>query len=193
MKNNSNDIDSVLIEKVKKGNKGAFNFLVNKYYPRVYASLFSFTKSKEDSEDLAQQTFIKAWQQIESFRGDSAFFTWIYRIAINLAKNFVVSSSYKKQKANTSIQDVAIEITSYENIESVLTHNQSMQEIKDFIKTMPESLKTAFTLRESEGKSYEEISIITNTPIGTVRSRIFRARESIIEFMQKELMNNEWY
>jgi RNA polymerase sigma-70 factor (ECF subfamily) len=191
MKNNSNDIDSVLIEKVKKGNKGAFNFLVNKYYPRVYASLFSFTKSKEDSEDLAQQTFIKAWQQIESFRGDSAFFTWIYRIAINLAKNFVVSSSYKKQKANTSIQDVAIEITSYENIESVLTHNQSMQEIKDFIKTMPESLKTAFTLRESEGKSYEEISIITNTPIGTVRSRIFRARESIIEFMQKELMNNE--
>ncbi len=193
MKNNSNDIDSVLIEKVKKGNKGAFDFLVNKYYPRVYASLFSFTKSKEDSEDLAQQTFIKAWQQIESFRGDSAFFTWIYRIAINLAKNFVVSSSYKKQKANTSIQDVAIEITSYENIESVLTHNQSMQEIKDFIKTMPESLKTAFTLRESEGKSYEEISIITNTPIGTVRSRIFRARESIIEFMQKELMNNEWY
>ena len=191
MKNNSNDIDSVLIEKVKKGNKGAFDFLVNKYYPRVYASLFSFTKSKEDSEDLAQQTFIKAWQQIESFRGDSAFFTWIYRIAINLAKNFVVSSSYKKQKVNTSIQDVAIEITSYENIESVLTHNQSMQEIKDFIKTMPESLKTAFTLRESEGKSYEEISIITNTPIGTVRSRIFRARESIIEFMQKELMNNE--
>jgi len=191
MKNNSNDIDSVLIEKVKKGNKGAFNFLVNKYYPRVYASLFSFTKSKEDSEDLAQQTFIKAWQQIESFRGDSAFFTWIYRIAINLAKNFVVSSSYKKQKANTSIEDAAIEITSYENIESVLTHNQSMQEIRDFIKTMPESLKTAFTLRESEGKSYEEISIITNTPIGTVRSRIFRARESIIEFMQKELMNNE--
>ena len=191
MKNNSNDIDSVLIKKVKKGNKGAFNFLVNKYYPRVYASLFSFTKSKEDSEDLAQQTFIKAWQQIESFRGDSAFFTWIYRIAINLAKNFVVSSSYKKQKVNTSIEDAAIEITSYENIESLLTHNQSMKEIRDFIKTMPESLKTAFTLRESEGKSYEEISIITNTPIGTVRSRIFRARESIIEFMKKELMNNE--
>ena len=191
MKNNSNDIDSVLIEKVKKGNKGAFNFLVNKYYPRVYASLFSFTKSKEDSEDLAQQTFIKAWQQIESFRGDSAFFTWIYRIAINLAKNFVVSSSYKKQKVNTSIEDAAIEITSYENIESVLTHNQSMKKVRDFIKTMPESLKTAFTLRESDGKSYKEISIITNTPIGTVRSRIFRARESIIEFMKKELMNNE--
>tara|TARA_X000000368_G_scaffold173989_1_gene137164 strand:+ start:1720 stop:2295 length:576 start_codon:yes stop_codon:yes gene_type:complete len=191
MKKSSNDSDSALIEKVKNGNEGAFNFLVNKYYPRVYASLFSFTKSKEDSEDLAQQTFIKVWQQIESFRGDSAFFTWVYRIAINLAKNYVVSSSYKKQKLNTSIEHAEIDVTSFENIESVLSHDQSMQEIKNFINTMPESLKTAFTLRESDGKSYEEISIITSTPIGTVRSRIFRARESIIEYMQKELINNE--
>jgi RNA polymerase sigma-70 factor (ECF subfamily) len=191
MKKNSNDIDSVLIEKVKKGNKGAFNFLVNKYYPRVYASLFSFTKSKEDSEDLAQQTFLKVWQQINSFRGDSAFFTWVYRIAINLAKNYVVSSGYKKQRVNTSIEYSEIDIGSHENIESILMHDQSMEEIKDFINTMPESLKTAFTLRESEGKSYEEISIITDTPIGTVRSRIFRARESIIDFMQKELIGNE--
>ena len=191
MKKSSNDSDSALIEKVKNGNEGAFNFLVNKYYPRVYASLFSFTKSKEDSEDLAQQTFIKVWQQIESFRGDSAFFTWVYRIAINLAKNYVVSSSYKKQKLNASIEHAEIDVTSFENIESVLSHDQSMQEIKNFINTMPESLKTAFTLRESDGKSDEEISIITSTPIGTVRSRIFRARESIIEYMQKELINNE--
>ena len=191
MKQNSNDIDSALINKVKKGDKGAFNFLVNKYYPRVYASLFSFTKSKEDSEDLAQQTFLKVWQQIESFRGDSAFFTWVYRIAINLAKNYVVSSSYKKQKVNTSIEYAEIEISSYENIESVLMHDQSMEEIRNYINSMPESLKTAFTLRESGGKSYEEISKITATPIGTVRSRIFRARESIIEFMQKELIDNE--
>ena len=191
MKQNSNDIDSALIKKVKKGDKGAFNFLVNKYYPRVYASLFSFTKSKEDSEDLAQQTFLKVWQQIESFRGDSAFFTWVYRIAINLAKNYVVSSGYKKQKVNTSIEYAEIEISSYENIESVLMHDQSMEEIRNYINSMPESLKTAFTLRESGGKSYEEISKITATPIGTVRSRIFRARESIIEFMQKELIDNE--
>ena len=191
MRQNSNDIDSALIKKVKKGDKGAFNFLVNKYYPRVYASLFSFTKSKEDSEDLAQQTFLKVWQQIESFRGDSAFFTWVYRIAINLAKNYVVSSSYKKQKVNTSIEYAEIEISSYENIESVLMHDQSMEEIRNYINSMPESLKTAFTLRESGGKSYEEISNITATPIGTVRSRIFRARESIIEFMQKELIDNE--
>ena len=191
MKKDSNDIDSVLIEKVKNGNEGAFNFLVNKYYPRVYASLFSFTKSKEDSEDLAQQTFLKVWQQIKTFRGDSAFFTWVYRIAINLAKNYVVSSGYKKQKVNTSIESAEIDVSSYEDIESLLIHKQSLNDIKDFINTMPESLKTAFTLRESEGKSYEEISTITQTPIGTVRSRIFRARELIIEYMQKELISNE--
>ena len=191
MNKNSNNNDSELIEKVKNGNEGAFNFLMNKYYPRVYASLLSFTKSKEDSEDIAQQTFLKVWQQISTFRGDSAFFTWVYRIAINLAKNYVVSSSYKKQKLNTSIEHAEIDVTSFENIESVISHDQSMQEIKNFINTMPESLKTAFTLRESDGKSYEDISIITSTPIGTVRSRIFRARESIIEYMQKELINNE--
>ena len=191
MKKNSDDIDSVLIEKAKNGNKGAFNILVNKYYPRVYATLFSFTKSKEDSEDLSQQTFIKVWQQLNSFRGDSAFFTWVYRIAINLAKNFVASSGYKKQKINTSIENAEIDVSSFEDIESAAIHEESLNEIKDFINTMPESLKTAFTLREVEGKSYEEISVITDTPIGTVRSRIFRARESIVGFMQKELITNE--
>ena len=191
MKKNSNDSDSLLVEKAKEGNEGAFNFLMNKYYPRVYASLFSFTKSKEDSEDLTQQTFVKVWQQIRSFRGDSAFFTWVYRIAINLAKNYVASSGYKKQKVNSSIDQLEIDISSNENIESMLIHSQSIEDIRDFINTMPEALKTAFTLRESEGKSYEEISIITETPIGTVRSRIFRARESIVEYMSKELINNE--
>jgi len=191
MKKNSDDIDSVLIEKAKNGNKGAFSILVNKYYPRVYATLFSFTKSKEDSEDLSQQTFIKVWQQLDSFRGDSAFFTWVYRIAINLAKNFVASSGYKKQKINTSIEQAEIDISSFEDIESTVIHKQSLKEIKNFINTLPESLKTAFTLREVEGRSYEDISLITDTPIGTVRSRIFRARESIIDFMQKELITNE--
>ena len=191
MKKNSNDSDSLLIQKAKEGNEGAFNFLMNKYYPRVYASLFSFTKSKEDSEDLTQQTFVKVWQQIKSFRGDSAFFTWVYRIAINLAKNYVASSGYKKQKVNNSIDQLEIDVSSNENIESTLIHSQSLDDIKDFINTMPEALKTAFTLRESEGKSYEEISIITETPIGTVRSRIFRARESIVDFMKKELISNE--
>ena len=191
MSNNSNDIDSVLIDKAKNGNEGAFKILVNKYYPRVYASLFSFTKSKEDSEDLTQKTFIKVWQQLDSFRGDSAFFTWVYRIAINLAKNFVVSSNYKKQKSNISMENINIDLGSFDNVEEVIIHDESLEKISNFVNTLPESLKTAFTLRESEGKCYEEICDITETPIGTVRSRIFRARESIIDYMKKEIINNE--
>ncbi len=191
MKKNSHDIDSELIKKAKQGNHGAFNILTSKYYPRVYASIFSFIKSREDSEDLSQQTFIKVWQQLDSFRGDSAFFTWVYRIAINLAKNFVTSSGFKKQKINTSIEDTEIDISSFNDIESTVIHDESLEEINDYIDTLPESLKTAFVLREVEGKSYEDIAIITQTPIGTVRSRIFRARESIVEFIEKEIISNE--
>ena len=190
MKENSRDIDSELIKKAKKGSHGAFNILMNKYYPRVYASIFSFIKSKEDYEDLSQQTFIKVWQQLDTFRGDSAFFTWVYRIAINLAKNFVTSSGFKKQKINTSIQEAEIDISSFDDIESAVIHNESLEEISYFIDSLPESLKTAFVLRESEGKSYDEIAAITETPIGTVRSRIFRARESIVDFIEKEITNN---
>ena len=191
MKKNSHDIDSELIKKAKQGNHGAFNILTSKYYPRVYASIFSFIKSKEDSEDLSQQTFIKVWQQLDTFRGDSAFFTWVYRIAINLAKNFVTSSGFKKQKINTSIEDTEIDISSFNDIESTVIHDESLEEINNYIDTLPESLKTAFVLREVEGKSYEDIAIITQTPIGTVRSRIFRARESIVEFIEKEIISNE--
>ena len=191
MKKNSNNNDSELVEKVKKGNKMAFNFLMNKYYSRVYASLFSFTKSHEDSEDLTQMTFLKVWQQITTFRGDSAFFTWVYRIAINLAKNYVSSANFKKQKINTSIEEADIEIKSFDDSELSLIHEQSLHEIRNFIDSLPESLRTAFTLREQDGLSYEEIGNITNTPIGTVRSRIFRARESILEYINEEIIKND--
>jgi len=183
MKTNVHNEDDLLISKAQNGDEGAFKFLMTKYYPRVYASLFAFTKSREDSEDLTQLTFIKVWQKINSFRGDSAFFTWIYRIAINLAKNHFASSASKKDKLNISSDDLEIDIPSYENPEISLMHKQSLQNIQSYVKTLPESLKTAFTLREVDGKSYEEISVITNTPIGTVRSRIFRARESIINYI----------
>ena len=191
MKKNSNNNDSELVEKVKKGNKMAFNFLMNKYYSRVYASLFSFTKSHEDSEDLTQMTFLKVWQQITTFRGDSAFFTWVYRIAINLAKNYVSSANFKKQKINTSIEEADIEIKSFDDSELSLIHEQSLHEIRNFIDSLPESLRTAFTLREQDGLSYEEIGKITNTPIGTVRSRIYRARESILDHINQEIIKND--
>ena len=183
MKTNVHNEDDLLISKAQNGDEGAFKFLMTKYYPRVYASLFACTKSREDSEDLTQLTFIKVWQKINSFRGDSAFFTWIYRIAINLAKNHFASSASKKDKVNISSDDLEIDIPSYENPEISLMHKQSLQNIQSYVKTLPESLKTAFALREVDGKSYEEISVITNTPIGTVRSRIFRARESIINYI----------
>ena len=191
MKKNSNNNDSELVEKVKKGNKMAFNFLMNKYYSRVYASLFSFTKSHEDSEDLTQMTFLKVWQQITTFRGDSAFFTWVYRIAINLAKNYVSSANFKKQKINTSIEEAGIDIKSFDDSELNLIHEQSLHKIRNFIDSLPESLRTAFTLREQDGLSYEEIGKITNTPIGTVRSRIFRARETILDHINQEIIKND--
>ena len=153
------------------------------------ASLLSFTKSKEDAEDLTQQTFVKVWQQIKTFRGDSAFFTWVYRIALNLAKNYVSSSGYKKQRLNSSIDDIEIEIKTLDNSELSLMHEESLKNIRRFINSLPESLRTAFTLREQDGLSYEEIGVITETPIGTVRSRIFRAREAILEHIKKELIN----
>jgi RNA polymerase sigma-70 factor (ECF subfamily) len=189
IKKDSTIEDSLLIKKAQDGNEGAFNFLMTKYYPRVYASLYSFTKSKEDAEDLAQQTFIKVWQQIATFKGDSAFFTWIYRIAINLAKNHFVSSSFKKDKINVSTSDTNFDIPSYSNPEQDLMHAESLDKIKKYVDKLPEALKTAFALRESEGKSYEEISTITETPIGTVRSRIFRARENILTYISEDLLD----
>ena len=191
MKKNNPEEDSLLIQRAQKGDTGAFNFLMTKYYPRVYASLFTFTKSKEDSEDLSQQTFIKVWKKINSFRGDSAFFTWVYRIAINLAKNHVVSSNYKKDKVNISADAIEMDFASHANPETDLMHSQSLNNVRSFINGLPESLRTAFTLRESDGLSYEEISLMTDTPIGTVRSRIFRARESVLEFISQESANEK--
>ena len=183
MNKENNNEDFYLIEKVKERNQDAFKVLMIKYQPRIYSALFGYVKSKEDAEDLTQQVFIRVWNKIDSFRGDSAFFTWIYRIAINLAKNHFASSASKKDKVNISSDDLEIDIPSYENPEISLMHKQSLQNIQSYVKTLPESLKTACTLREVDGKSYEEISVITNTPIGTVRSRIFRARESIINYI----------
>lgn len=185
--NKNHTEDSLLIDKARQGNKEALNILMTKHYPRVYASLYAYTKSKEDAEDLAQATFIKAWKALESFRGDSAFFTWLYRIAINLAKNHFQSSAFKKQKMNISEDERVFEIEDTSNIETDLMHEDSLRMINSFIHTLPENLRTSFTLREVEGKSYEEIATITDTPIGTVRSRIFRARETILDYINTEL------
>ena len=189
MKNKSPNEDFILIQKAKNGDKKAFEIVMTKYYPRVHSALYAFTKSYEDAEDLTQQAFIKSWTALESFRGDSYFYTWVYRIAINLAKNFVSSSGYKKSRKSDSLDDTYFEISSQSSLESDILHDDSMQKINLYIKELPEALRTSFILRESEGKSYEEIAEITNTPVGTVRSRIFRARESVLEYLSKEFLD----
>ena len=133
MNNLVNKDDNLIIEKAKKGSEEAITYLMNKYYPRVYSSLYSFTKSHQDSEDLAQQTFIKVWSQIDKFRGESAFFTWVYRIAINLAKNYVTSAGYKKSRLNISSDDFDLEFNSVSNPELDLIHSEALELILSLI------------------------------------------------------------
>ena len=176
-----NESDKVLIDRIQAGDAAAFEAMVIQYRPKLIASLVKYTKSVELSEDIAQQTFIKVWQKIDTFRGDSALFTWIYRIGINLAKNTFNSKIVR----NDGITD------NLDNIESLITDNKSPEayaisvslkaELDDFLRELPVDLKTAFLLREGDGKSYEQIATIMDCPVGTVRSRIFRARELILE------------
>jgi RNA polymerase sigma-70 factor (ECF subfamily) len=153
--------------------------------------LIAYTKSHEQAEELCQKTFIRVWQKIDTFRGDSALFTWIYRIGINLAKNDF-ASSYAKSKKKTDPLDVSEhDVSSHISPEVELIGKEAEQTIFNFIETLEMDIKTAFTLREIEGRSYEEIASIMKCPIGTVRSRIFRARQLIVEFMNQEDILND--
>jgi len=180
------DMDAQLIDEVGKGNQAAFDILFSKYNNKLYASLLAFTKSQELAEDLTQKTFIRVWKKIETFRGDSSLFTWIYRIAINLAKNEFSSKQAKNQGITDNIDDTYDLESSVSSPESHVIEAESMQAVMDFIASLPSDLREAISLREFDGKSYEEIAQITGSPIGTVRSRIFRAREEILNFMKEE-------
>ena len=180
------DMDAQLIDEVGKGNQAAFNILFSKYNNKLYASLLAFTKSQELAEDLTQKTFIRVWKKIETFRGDSSLFTWIYRIAINLAKNEFSSKQAKNQGITDNIDDTYDLESSVSSPESHAIEAESMQAVMDFIASLPTDLREAISLREFDGRSYDEIAQITGSPIGTVRSRIFRAREEILNFMKEE-------
>ena len=180
------DMDAQLIDEVGKGNQAAFDILFSKYNNKLYASLLAFTKSQDLAEDLTQKTFIRVWKKIETFRGDSSLFTWIYRIAINLAKNEFSSKQAKNQGITDNIDDTYDLESSVSSPESHAIETESMQAVMDFIASLPTDLREAISLREFNGKSYEEIAQITSSPIGTVRSRIFRAREEILNFMKEE-------
>ncbi len=178
--------EASLLKKAKNGDKEAFNLMVIKYQPRIMSVLYGFLKGHSDAEDLTQQTFIKAWTNLEKFRGDSSFYTWIYRIAINLAKNFVKKPSTQIEKKSLSLDEHQYDLPEDLDPMIFITNEQLKVKLDAFLSALPEKLKTAFILREYEGKTYEEIATVTNCPVGTVRSRIFRAREEIVNYFKEE-------
>jgi RNA polymerase sigma-70 factor (ECF subfamily) len=179
------DIDQQLVERAQGGDKQAFDLLVSKYQRKLGRLLSRFIRDPAEVEDVAQEAFIKAYRALPSFRGDSAFYTWLYRIGINTAKNYLVALG---RRAPTTTEFDADEAESFEDgdqlrdintPESVLASKEIAATVQKAMEDLPDELRTAIELREIEGLSYEEIASIMNCPIGTVRSRIFRAREAI--------------
>ena len=179
------EIDQQLVERVQRGDKQAFGLLVSKYQRKLMRLLSRLIRNSAEVEDVAQETFIKAYRALPAFRGDSAFYTWLYRIGINTAKNFLVSQG---RRAPTSTEFDSEEAESFNDgdqlrdintPERMLLSKQIGQTIESAMESLPDELREAIMLRELEGLSYEEIAAIMECPIGTVRSRIFRAREAI--------------
>jgi RNA polymerase sigma-70 factor (ECF subfamily) len=179
------EVDQQLVERAQRGDKQAFGLLVTKYERKLWRLLSRFIRDPAEVEDVAQESFIKAYRALPSFRGDSAFYTWLYRIGINTAKNYLVAMG---RRAPTTTEFDSEEAESFEDgdqlrdintPESVLMSKEVVATVNDTMDELPDELRTAITLREIEGLSYEEIAGIMNCPIGTVRSRIFRAREAI--------------
>ena len=176
--------DQQLVDQVMAGNKNAFNLLVMRYQHRVAALIARFVQDPQEVEDVAQEAFIKAYRALPLFRGDSAFYTWLYRIAVNTAKNHLVARSRRPPAHDLEIDEVEpAEIGSVlheiESPEGSLSTSELKDAIEAAVDSLPEELKTAFTLREFSGLSYEDITEVMDCPVGTVRSRIFRAREAI--------------
>ncbi len=179
------DLDQELVARAQAGDKRAFELLVIKYQRRIARLLSRLIRDPVEIEDVAQEAFIKAYRALPSFRGESAFYTWLYRIAINTAKNYLTASGRRPQIAagygddEDESQDVTEQVPDFHTPESELSNRQIVSTVNEVVDSLPEELRTAITLREMEGLSYEDIAGIMNCPIGTVRSRIFRAREAI--------------
>lgn len=178
------ETDQQLVARVQQGDKRAFDLLVLKYQHKIVAIISRFVKDSSEVHDVAQEAFIKAYRALGNFRGDSAFYTWIYRIAINTAKNHLVSRGRRPPASDVDVEDAefysgADGLRDITTPESVLMRDELEQVVYKAIRDLPEDLRTAVTLREMEGLSYEEIAEIMDCPVGTVRSRIFRAREAI--------------
>jgi RNA polymerase sigma-70 factor, ECF subfamily len=178
------DVDRALVERVQKGDKRAFDLLVIKYQHRVLAVVNRFVRDAAEAQDVAQDAFIKAYRALPNFRGDSAFYTWIYRIAINTAKNYLVARNRRPPSSDVELEDAEFfsgsdAMREMNTPEHNFLRDELQREIEQAFSNLPTDLRTAITLRELDGLSYEEIAIVMNCPVGTVRSRIFRAREAI--------------
>ena len=178
------DNDQQLVQRVQKGDKAAFDLLVRKYQHRVLKLVGRFVSDAAEAEDVAQEAFLKAYRALPAFRGDSAFYTWLYRIAINTAKNTLVSSRRRPVDFDLDLQDPEQHdrqalLKDADTPEGVLLTDEIRGVVERALEQLPEDLRTAIVLRELEGLSYEEIAEAMDCPVGTVRSRIFRAREAI--------------
>ncbi|AKO45452.1 RNA polymerase sigma factor RpoE [[Haemophilus] ducreyi] len=175
--------DQVLVERAQQGDKKAFNLLVVRYQNRV-AGLLTRYVARDDIPDIVQESFIKAYRSLASFRGESAFYTWLYRIAVNTAKNHLTALGRRPPKEDILAEDaetfdVGAQLRESDTPESMVLSEELKHVVFNTIESLPDELKTAITLRELEGLSYEEIAEVMQCPVGTVRSRIFRAREAI--------------
>ena len=179
-------VDQLLVERVQKGDKAAFDLLIHKYQHRIVSLIGRYVSDPSEALDVAQEAFIKAYRAIGKFRGDSAFYTWLYRIAINTAKNWLVARNRRPPASDIDAVDAEQYDMDSRLKERSTPENELMREeiektVYDTIATLPDDLRTAIILREIEGMSYEEIATTMECPIGTVRSRIFRARVAIDE------------
>jgi RNA polymerase sigma-70 factor (ECF subfamily) len=192
----ANLIDQQLVSLSQSGDQNAFGLLVEKYQNRLYRLILRMIKNQSVVEDLVQESLIKAYRSIASFRGDSAFYTWLYKIGLNTARNYLYEKKHKLQiDSGIAIEDAenfstAIDIHQAETPETELINKQIAKTVNDAIAVLPAELQTAITLREIEGLSYVQISNIMDCPVGTTRSRIFRARNIISEKL-KPLLNTK--
>ncbi len=181
--------DQQLVERVQQGDKNAFNLLVQKYQSKVLSLISRYVRNQADVSDVAQEAFIKAYRALPNFRGDSAFYTWLYRIAVNTAKNYLVSQGRRAPANDVDVEDAEYydgsdALKEFASPERMVLSDEIKKTVFDTLETLPEELKMAISLRELDGMSYEEIANVMDCPVGTVRSRIFRAREAIDKKLQ---------